>query len=294
MLLASNWQDYELIDAGAGEKLERWGEIIMARPDPQAIWPKQAADGEWRKADMVYHRSSSGGGYWQKFRTVPEAWEIGYDSNDLKLKFRVKPTDFKHMGLFPEQAVNWNWVSNKIKSANRKNTNHPVRILNLFAYTGGATIACISAGADVTHVDAAKGMNGWAGENIKLSGLQSKPHRIITDDVIKYVRREKRRGSFYDGVIMDPPAFGRGPGGEIWKLEERLFELALAVSDVLTAAPMFVLLNSYTAGLSPAAGANILKIVLPDTGSTAFGEIGLPAESGVVLPCGSYARWEAL
>jgi 23S rRNA (cytosine1962-C5)-methyltransferase len=193
------------------------------------------------------------------------------------------------MGLFPEQAVNWNWVSNKIKSAKR-----PIRVLNLFAYTGGATVACISAGADVTHVDAAKGMNGWAGENIKLSGLQSKPHRIITDDVIKYVRREKRRGSFYDGVIMDPPAFGRGPGGEIWKLEERLYELASAVSEVLSEAPVFVLLNSYTAGLSPAAGANILKIVLPGTGDTTFGEIGLPTASGVTLPCGSYARWEAL
>jgi 23S rRNA (cytosine1962-C5)-methyltransferase len=288
MLLATSWQDYELIDAGAGEKLERWGRIIMSRPDPQAIWPRQASGGEWDKADMVYHRSKSGGGYWQKLKNVPEAWEIGYSLGDTRLRFNVRPTDFKHMGLFPEQAVNWGWVTEQIKNAHR-----PVRVLNLVAYTGGATVACLSAGADVTHVDAAKGMNGWAAENIKLSGLQNKPHRIITDDVIKYARREKRRGSLYDGVIMDPPAFGRGPGGEVWKLEERLYELAAAVSEVLSVAPLFVLLNSYTAGLSPAAGANILKIVMPGAGRTSHGEIGLPAASGIALPCGSYARWEA-
>jgi 23S rRNA (cytosine1962-C5)-methyltransferase len=191
------------------------------------------------------------------------------------------------MGLFPEQAVNWNWVTEKIKNAGG------ARVLNLFAYTGGATVACLSAGADVTHVDAAKGMNQWAKDNIALSGLQDKPHRIITDDVIKFVRREKRRGSYYDGIIMDPPSFGRGPNGEIWKLEERLYELASAVSEVLSDTPLFVLLNSYTAGLSPAAGANNLKIVLPKSGSVTFGEIGLPAKSGIVLPCGSFARWES-
>ncbi len=287
MLLTEGWHDYELLDAGGGEKLERWGDVRMIRPDPQAIWPRQADDKMWRGADMVYRRSKSGGGAWEKLRAVPASWEVGYEIAGAPVKFSVRPTDFKHMGLFPEQAVNWNWAAGKIKNAER-----PIRALNLFAYTGGATVACLSAGADTTHVDAAKGMNQWAKENVALSGLQGRPHRVITDDVLKFVRREKRRSSFYDAVIMDPPAFGRGPGGEVWKLEEKLYELAHAVAEIVSDTPLFVLLNSYTSGFSPAAGANIIRIVMKNRGGVSFGEIGIKAATGVTLPCGNYVRWE--
>jgi len=278
-----DWKDYTLIDAGNGEKLETWGEIKVIRPDPQAIWPP-ATPSVWASPHMHYHRSKSGGGHWEILRPAPKAWSISYNG----LRFHIRPTGFKHMGLFPEQAINWRWMIDKIKSAAR-----PIKILNLFAYTGGATVACLSAGASVTHIDAAKGMNAWAKDNVILSGLAESPHRILADDVMKFVQREARRGSRYDGIIMDPPVFGRGPGGEVWKLEDRLYELVTATAAILTDNPLFMLINAYTAGLSPAVYGNILKLVTQNLGGhTSFGEVGLKAQSGLVLPCGMYAKWE--
>jgi len=315
MNIAQNWKDYTLIDAGGGEKLERWGNVTVIRPDPQAFWPRNK-NTDWTKADMYYHRSKAGGGHWEILRTkeknVPEAWTIGYGN----LKFHIRPTGFKHMGLFPEQAVNWEWVQGKL--TRETEPPHPPRVLNLFAYTGGATLACLNAGASVTHIDAAKGMNRWAKDNIALSGLSHTPNRIMEDDALKFVLREGRRGSFYDGIIMDPPVFGRGPGGEMWKLEERLYELVEACTKILrpdvgrgdgslscavrkTAEPSpvpkpgrFILINAYTAGFSPTVYGNLLSIATSKLGgSVSVGEIGLPAKSGVTLPCGMYARWEA-
>ena len=288
MHIAQNWKDYTLLDAGGGEKLEKWGDIIVVRPDPQAFWPR-SANVDWTKADMYYHRSKSGGGHWeivsQKGKNVPEAWTIGYGS----LKFHIRPTGFKHMGLFPEQAVNWQWLREKLKKMQNP------KVLNLFAYTGGATLACLNAGASVTHIDAAKGMNRWAKDNIALSGLSHAPHRIMEDDVLKFVLREGRRNSFYDGIIMDPPVFGRGPGGEMWKLEERLYELVEACTKILTpgVSPKFILINAYTAGFSPTVYGNLLSIVTSKLGGNlSVGEIGLSSKSGVTLPCGMFARWE--
>jgi len=233
---------------------------------------------------MYYHRSKSGGGHWEKLRPTPEAWDIAYEN----MRFSIRPTGFKHMGLFPEQAVNWRWMIDKINNAGR-----PIKILNLFAYTGGATVACLSAGASVTHIDAAKGMNAQAKDNVTLSGLADAPHRILADDVMKFVQREERRGNLYDGIIMDPPVFGRGPKGELWKLEDRLYELVTATAAILTPNPLFMLVNAYTAGLSPAVYGNILQIASSgSSGRTSFGEVGLRAESGLLLPCGMYARWE--
>jgi len=280
---ADNWQDYELLDAGGGEKLERWGKVTVIRPDPQAFWPRNKSV-DWSTPDMYYHRSKSGGGSWEILsKNVPEAWTIGYKG----LNFHIRPTGFKHMGLFPEQAVNWEWTQDQISAGDK--------VLNLFAYTGGATLACLQAGANVTHIDAAKGMNRWAKDNINLSGLSNAPHRIMEDDALKFVQREARRNSLYDGIIMDPPVFGRGPGGEMWKLEEKLHNLIDACMNILSNNPKFMLINGYTAGFSPTAYGNILEILAKKYklgGVVTVGEIGLPAKSGVTLPCGIYARWQ--
>jgi len=281
--IAEDWHDYILLDAGSGEKLELWGKVKVIRPDPQAFWPRSY---KWEKPDMHYHRSKSGGGTWEILgNNVPQTWKISYD----ELRFHIRPTGFKHMGLFPEQAVNWKWLREVIK-----NRGGNLKILNLFAYTGGATLACLNAGAEVTHVDAAKGMNNWARDNIALSGLAGAKHKVLTDDVLKFVRREARRGNMYDGIIMDPPVFGRGPGGEMWKLEDSLFELVEACVKLLSANPLFFLINGYTAGFSPTAYGNILKLAVQKAnllGEVSVGEIGLSAKSGVLLPCGMYARW---
>ncbi|MFC3801306.1 class I SAM-dependent methyltransferase [Cohnella sp. GCM10012308] len=287
MRMATDWQDYELIDTGAGDKLERWGDVILRRPDPQIIWPlaKEAAD--WQRPDGHYFRSSSGGGQWQFNKQLPERWTISYGP----LRFHIKPTSFKHTGLFPEQAVNWSWMMKRIKEAGR-----PIRVLNLFAYTGGATVAAAAAGAEVCHVDAAKGMVQWAKENAALSGLESAPVRYITDDVFKFVQREQRRGKQYDAIIMDPPSYGRGPGGETWKLEDNLYPFLEECKSILSDNPLFVLVNSYTTGLSPTVLHNLLHMSIGRRhgGKIDCGEIGLPiTRSGLTLPCGIYGRWES-
>ncbi|HHW00644.1 MAG TPA: SAM-dependent methyltransferase [Clostridiaceae bacterium] len=287
MLIADDWKDYELIDAGGGEKLERWGKYILRRPDPQAIWPIVGEDSRWRNMDAHYHRSKSGGGKWEYIRSLPERWTIKYKD----LSFYIEPTGFKHTGLFPEQAVNWNWIIDKIKAYGGK-----ASVLNLFAYTGGATVAAAYAGADVCHVDAAKGMVTRAKENIALSGLQDRYVRFITDDVIKFVQREKRRNRQYNAIIMDPPSYGRGPRGEMWKLEDELFGLVELCMDILVDEPLFFIINSYTTGLSPSVIKNIMLLTLGKKfgGRVYADEIGLPATStGIVLPCGSVGRWEA-
>lgn len=286
MLIADKWVDYELIDTGNGEKLERWGKFILRRPDPQVIWPGMSDEKVWEEADAHYHRSQSGGGRWEYRKKLPQRWTIKYGD----LLFYIEPTGFKHTGLFPEQAVNWEWMINKIKSAPK-----PVRVLNLFAYTGGATVACAYAGAEVCHVDAAKGMVTRAKENIALSGLGDRVVRFITDDVVKFVRREKRRGKMYDGIIMDPPSYGRGPKGELWKIEDELYGLVEACIEILSPEPLFFLINSYTTGLAPSVLTNILFLSMTKKfGGHAYSdEIGLPiAKSGLVLPCGSSGRWE--
>lgn len=287
MLLADDWKDYELIDTGDGEKLERWGNYVLRRPDPQIIWPLFEETDAWKKADAHYHRSQSGGGSWDFKRKMPERWTISYD----KLKFYIEPTGFKHTGLFPEQAVNWKWMMEKIRTAGR-----PIKILNLFAYTGGATVAVASAGAEVCHVDAAKGMVQWAKENVALSGLSDRPVRFITDDVIKFVQRESRRGNKYDGIIMDPPSYGRGPKGEIWKIEDALFGFVNECLDIVSDKPLFFLINSYTTGFSPTVLSNIIKVTMGKKykGNISSGEVGIPiTSSGLVLPCGIYGRWES-
>ena len=284
MYVASNWKDYEVIDCGDGEKLERWGDIILRRPDPQAIWPKQN-EAIWRKADAYYHRSSKGGGEWEFFRKLPERWNVKYGD----LTFYVHPTGFKHTGLFPEQAVNWDWMAGLIRGAKR-----PVKVLNLFAYTGGATCACAKAGAHVTHVDAAKGMVQWAGDNRKLSKIDETSVRWIVDDALKFVQREQRRGNFYDGILMDPPSYGRGPGGEVWKLENELFGLVSACEKVLSENALFMLINSYTTGLQPAVLNNMLTMTVKKAhgGVVNADEIVLPVTEGGVLPCGASGRWQ--
>lgn len=284
--MATDWKDYELIDTGGGEKLERWGDIVLRRPDPQIIWPLAAETRQWKEADGHYHRSSSGGGHWTFRRQLPDRWNISYGP----LKFHIRPTNFKHTGLFPEQAFNWRWIMDTIRHARR-----PIRVLNLFAYTGGATVAAAAAGAEVVHVDAAKGMVQWAKENAQLSGLGSAPIRYITDDVFKFVEREIRRGRQYEGIIMDPPSYGRGPNGEVWKLEESLYPFLEKCASILSDQPLFVLVNSYTAGLSPVVLHNLLHMAIQRKrgGSLNCGEIGLPVtSSGLVLPCGIFGRWE--
>lgn len=288
MYLASNWRDYEVLDCGGGEKLERWQDVILRRPDPQAIWPQQNP-GLWAQADAWYHRSERGGGEWEFFRRLPERWTVRYGA----LSFYVRPTGFKHTGLFPEQAVNWDWMDGLVRGGVAQG--RPVRVLNLFAYTGGATMACACAGAQVCHVDAAKGMVQWARENRDLCGLPEERTRWIIDDALKFVQREKRRGSLYDGILMDPPSYGRGPGGEIWKLENELYGLVEACAGALTERPLFFLINSYTTGLQ----ASVLKNMIDMTVGKRYGgrseadEVGLPVTAGGVLPCGASGRWQA-
>ena len=283
----ADWKDYELIDASAGERLERWGKVVLIRPDPQVLWNTPKEHPLWEKADARYVRSSSGGGSWQVLGSVPPVWSIRYGD----LVFRLKTMGFKHTGLFPEQAVNWEFAMEKIRGARR-----PVRILNLFGYTGAATLACLKAGAQVCHVDAAKGMVAWARENAAESGLADRPVRWLVDDCLKFVRRERRRGSAYDGIIMDPPSYGRGPGGEVWKLEDQVDSLVGECAPLLSAEPLFFILNSYTAGLSPAAMEYLLGVRIGKKfgGRLSSGEIGLPVtQSGLVLPCGGTAVWQS-
>ena len=285
MWVSDKWRDYELLDASRGEKLERWGDKILLRPDPQAIWETARTDPRWKKPDAAYRRSSSGGGAWEKNR-LPASWVIEYG----ELKFQVKPMNFKHTGIFPEQATNWDWAREKIRSAGR-----PIRVLNLFAYTGAATCACLAAGAEVCHVDAAKGMVAWAKENAAVSGLSDRPVRWIVDDCLKFCQREIRRGKFYDAVIMDPPSYGRGPGGEVWRLEDNLWGLVQTVSQLLSDDPLFVLINSYTTGLSPSTLTYISESLFTKKygGRSDAQELGLRAtDSGLVLPCGASCRWE--
>ena len=285
MRIADQWQDFEILDTSSGEKLERWGNTILIRPDPQVIWRPEKGP-EWQKADARYNRSSAGGGSWQIYRSHPQFWTIGYRD----LKFKISPTGFKHTGLFPEQAVNWAWYQQKIRAANR-----PVKVLNLFGYTGGATLACAAAGATVCHVDASKGIVAWGKDNAVASGLTDKPIRWLVDDCAKFVAREKRRGNTYDGIIMDPPSYGRGPGGEIWKLEDCIYDLISQCEEVLSDTPLFFAVNSYTTGLSPAVMEYMLKTTLVPRfgGKTSCDEIGLPVSAtGGVVPCGATAIWE--
>lgn len=287
MWIADNWKEYELIDASNGERLERWGKYILVRPDPQIIWTAKTRSPLWQKADAVYHRSSGGGGGWNKNR-LPESWNISYGD---QLKFKLKPMGFKHTGLFPEQAANWDWFSELIKKRSGK-----VRVLNLFAYTGGATVAAAAAGASVVHVDAAKGMVAQARENAALSGLAEAPIRYIVDDCKKFVEREIRRGNKYEAIIMDPPSYGRGPGGEMWKLEECIDELVGLASQLLSDRPLFFLINSYTTGLSPLTMQYLLELNVKSNygGACKAGELALPVSaSGGLLPCGASARWSS-
>ena len=282
----ADWKDYELIDCSDGERLERWGDIILIRPDPQIIWKTGQKAPQWKNAHARYLRSSSGGGAWQYYRKLPGQWTIGYKG----LTFGIKPMGFKHTGVFPEQAVNWDLAAKKIRSAGRQ-----LKILNMFAYTGCATLACLAAGAAVTHVDASKGMVQWAKENAGLSGLAEKPVRWLVDDCVKFVQREQRRGNKYDGIIMDPPSYGRGPGGEVWKLEEQLFSLVELCLPILSEDARFFILNSYTTGLSPSVMEYLLGVMLKPRfgGSVSSSEIGLRVtDSGLTLPCGSTAIWE--
>lgn len=287
MRTADSWQDYEIIDSSGGEKLERWGNIILTRPDPQIIWNTPRDKSLWSKSYARYHRSKKGGGEWEIIKKLPDSWTIGY----RKLRFNIRPTGFKHTGLFPEQAVNWDYLDKKIRTAGR-----PLKALNLFAYTGGATLACAGAGASVTHVDASKGMVQWAGDNAHISSLSDKPIRWIVDDCEKFVAREIRRQNLYDIVIMDPPSYGRGPSGEVWKLEDSIYDLVKLCSEVLSQKPLCFILNSYTTGLSPSVMAYILgSILVPKLGGRVTAdEIGLPVKaSGLTLPCGSTAIWES-
>ncbi|MDO5019893.1 MAG: class I SAM-dependent methyltransferase [Lachnospiraceae bacterium] len=284
MWIADHWKDYEVIDTSCGEKLERWGRYILLRPDPQVIWKTEKTVPEWNRLNGHYHRSSKGGGEWEFFK-LPEEWTISY----RELNFRLKPFSFKHTGLFPEQAVNWDWCSERIREAGR-----PVKVLNLFAYTGGATLAAASAGASVTHVDASKGMVTWAKENAAASHLEDAPVRWLVDDCVKFVEREIRRGNKYDGIIMDPPSYGRGPKGEIWKIEESIYPFVELAAQLLSDDALFFLINSYTTGLQPAVLSYMLSTVIQKKrgGEVQSSEIGLPVSSnGLVLPCGATGRW---
>lgn len=283
MRVSNEWQDYEIIDAGNGEKLERWGKVVLRRPDPQAMW--HTDDSSWNKIDAFYHRSTSGGGYWEYIKKTPEFWTINYKD----LTFKVSPTGFKHTGLFPEQASNWDFMINKIKNSNRN-----IKVLNLFAYTGGATVACSYAGASVVHVDAAKGMVDWAKENARLSKLENNDIRYIVDDCLKFVEREERRGNKYDAIIMDPPSYGRGPNGELWKLENNLDPLIQACLKILSDKPLFFIINAYTTGISSTVIYNILKTSFKQYGGKVESdEIGLPiTNNDLILPCGISGRWE--
>lgn len=285
MNIASNWKDYEILDMADGEKLERWNNIYLVRPDPQIIWKEKSYPEKWKLAYARYNRSNTGGGNWQRYKKIPDVWQVKYKD----LTFNIKPMGFKHTGLFPEQAVNWDWMISKIKNANR-----PIKVLNLFAYTGGATVACSYAGASVCHVDSSKGMVTWAKENITSSGLADRPVRYIIDDVTKFVQREIRRGKKYDAIIMDPPSYGRGKNGEVWQFENNIADLVELCSQVLSDKPLFFLINSYTTGISSKVLENILTLKLHKrNGKLSSGEIGLPMkDSNLILPCGIYGRWE--
>ena len=285
MDVANNWKDYEILDMANGEKLERWGNVVLIRPDPQIIWKNKSFPEKWNKANARYNRSSSGGGAWKYNSKMPENWQIKYKD----LVFNIKPMGFKHTGLFPEQAINWDWMIAKIQNAKRE-----IKVLNLFAYTGGATVACSYAGASVCHVDSSKGMTTWAKENIVSSGLKDRPVRFIVDDVVKFVNREIRRGNKYDGIIMDPPSYGRGTNGEVWKFEDNISDLVELCSKVLSDKPLFFLINSYTTGISSTVLENILRLNIKKDGKFSNGEIGLPmTNSKLILPCGIYGKWES-
>ncbi len=298
MYIASNWKDYEVLDTGNGEKLERWGDYILVRPDPQVIWKCDHKHPGWKNNDGHYHRSSKGGGEWE-FKGLPNEWSISYDikSIDEKLSFNLKPFAFKHTGVFPEQAANWEWTSSIIKKeAEKRPEGDPVKVLNLFAYTGGATMAALAAGASVAHVDASKGMVGWAKENAVSSGLSDRPVRWLVDDCGKFVEREIRRGNKYDGIIMDPPSYGRGPKGEIWKIEESIWPFLENCVQLLSDRPLFFLINSYTTGLQAGVLDHMMgKLITPKFGGKCESdEVGLPVSgTDLVLPCGASGRWEA-
>ena len=292
MWVADNWKDYEVLATSGGEKLERWGNYILVRPDPQVIWNTPKTNKCWKNFNGHYHRSSKGGGEWE-FRSLPEEWDISYN----ELTFRLKPFSFKHTGLFPEQAVNWDWCSSIIKKKVSKNPDKPFKVLNLFAYTGGATLSAAKAGAAVTHVDASKGMVQWAKENAAVSGLSDAPIRWLVDDCVKFVEREIRRGNKYDGIIMDPPSYGRGPKGEIWKIEDSIFPFVELTSQLLDKNSSFLLINSYTTGLQPAVLTYMINTAIGPKfgGSVESSEIGLPVtDDGLVLPCGASGRWSKI
>ena len=290
MKIANNWKEYKIIDMADGKKLEKWRDIVLSRPDPQIIWKDKSFPNKWKDANATYNRSKTGGGAWKYNKKTPDKWQIHYKN----LTFNIKTMGFKHTGLFPEQAVNWDWMIEKIKEEIKKEKKE-VKILNLFAYTGGATVACLSAGASVCHVDSSKGMTTWAKENVISSGLKDKPVRFIVDDVVKFVNREIRRGNKYDGIIMDPPSYGRGAKGEVWQFEENIYDLVELCTNVLSKDPLFFLINSYTTGISNMVLKDILELTVAKKhkGKIEAGEIGLPMEnSKLVLPCGIYGRWE--
>ena len=286
MNISKDWKEYKIIDTANGQKLEKWGEYVLSRPDPQIVWKNKSFPEEWKRADAVYYRSKTGGGNWEYKRKLPESWKIKYKD----LVFNIKTMGFKHTGLFPEQAINWDWMRNKIEKSNRE-----IKVLNLFAYTGGATVACLASDASVCHVDSSKGMTMWAKENVQASGFADRKVRYIVDDVIKFVSREIRRGNKYDAIIMDPPSYGRGANGEVWQFENNVCELVELCTKVLSDKPLFFLINSYTTGISSTVLSNILNLYIPKKykGKIECGEIGLPMEkSELVLPCGIYGRWE--
>ena len=288
MLLSTDWEDYEIIATSRGMKLERWGKFYLLRPDPQIIWDNgDLAEQYHDLIDAIYYRSNKGGGHWENLKSIPTSWLINYKN----LKFNIKQMGFKHTGLFPEQAVNWDFMINKIKNANRK-----IKVLNLFAYTGGATVACLSAGASVCNVDSSRGMVDWCKENVKSSGYEKREIRYLVDDVVKFVKREIRRGNKYDAIIMDPPSYGRGSNGEVWDIEKDLYGLVELCCEILSDEPLFFLINSYTTGLSCTVLNNLLAITVNKkfSGKISCGEIGLPVrENNLILPCGIYGRWES-
>lgn len=288
MFLADQWQDYEVLDTGDGEKLERWNDVILRRPDPQVIWPK-GDEALWERAQAHYHRSEKGGGHWEFLKQLPQRWTV----NCMGIDFYVRPTGFKHTGLFPEQAANWAYMGELIEK--RVQSGREVKVLNLFGYTGGASMACAKAGAHVTHVDAAKGMVQWAKENRELAGLDESAFRFIVEDALQFVKREIRRANSYQGIVMDPPSFGRGPNGEVWKLEDELYHLVSTCQEVLAGDGLFLIINSYTTGFQSSVLANILKKCVQDKrgGRVAADELGLPVTAGGVLPCGCTGRWQA-
>ena len=287
MKLANNWEEYEILDMADGQKLERWNDIILIRPDPQIVWKEKSFEEKWQQASAIYKRSNTGGGSWEYKNKPLSSWQIHYKN----LTFNLKPMGFKHTGLFPEQSINWDWMIERIRKEKRE-----VSVLNLFAYTGGATVACLSAGAKVCHVDSSKGMVTWAKENVFSSGLEDRPVRFIVDDVVKFVNREIRRGNHYDAIIMDPPSYGRGANGEVWKFEENIGDLVRLCMMVLSEKPLFFLINSYTTGISSKVLENILRLEIPKeyNGNVESGEIGIPMKcSKLVLPCGIYGKWES-